>query len=193
MKRLLEQIPVLVLMIERAAVLVLIACAVGLIVNAVHPMGLPIMLGRVPHEGIPVRVWERVHVVNPAQAHDLWQHHAMVFVDARDSKDFKIGHIPASSPKTPTISLPFHEFGKTYPTVAGALPQHGPMLVYCYGSECGLAMRVVKRLLALGYDNLSSLQGGIAGWGRAGYELTGPLAHRGKIEFTPAATQGAKQ
>jgi rhodanese-related sulfurtransferase len=183
MKRLLDLVP----MAERAALIVLIGCAVALIVNSAHPMGLPIMLGRVPHPGIPNWVWDRVHVVKPAQAHDLWQRHATVFVDVRDAKDYKIGRIPDSSPKAPTVSLPYHEMTKTLPTVAPLLPRQGPILVYCYGSECGLAMRVVKRMFVLGYDNLSSLEGGIADWGRAGYPLTGPLAHRGVIQGTPGA------
>lgn len=177
-------------MAERAALLVLVACAAGLIVNSFHPMGLPIVLGRVPHPGIPVWVWNRVHVVNARQAHDLWKNHGTIFVDVRDAKDFKIGHIPDSSPRTPTLSLPYHEFTRTFPTLRASLPERGPMLIYCYGSECGLAMRVVKRFFVMGHDNLSSLEGGIAGWGRAGYELTGPLAHRGVIQGRPTPAEG---
>ena len=152
----------------RAGVVVTLASLAAVAVNAVHPMGLPLILGDVPHSGIPRWVWDRVEVKSPAQAHDLWRQGGVLFLDVRDAEHYAQGHVPGA------LSLPYHEFTTAYPRMAPKLPGRGPILLYCYGSECGLAMRVAKMLLVRGYDNLLLLQDGIEGWQEARLEMTGP-------------------
>lgn len=152
----------------RAGVVVMLACLAAVAANAVHPMGLPLLLGDVPHSGIPRWVWNRVTVQSPAQAHDLWRRGGVLFLDVRDAEHYDQGHIPGA------LSLPYHEFTTAYPRIASRLPRRGPILLYCYGSECGLAMRVAKMLLLRGYDNLLLLQDGIEGWQAAHLEMTRP-------------------
>ena len=156
---------------RRSLAVVVLGCAAGLIANAVHPMGLPLLLGAVPHPGIPAWVWHRVEKASPQQAHRLWLawsqtgRDPLLFVDVRDGKDYAQDHIPGS------LSLPYHEFTTTYPRVRGQLPPQARLVIYCYGSHCGLSMRVAKRLLVLGHQRLTVVQGGIAAWRQAGYEL----------------------
>lgn len=153
-------------LLARCLALVLIGCAAACIVNAAHPMGLPFRLDAVPSPGIPAWVWERVDNVASKQAHALWESESVVFLDVRDRDDYEEGHIPRS------ISLPYYEFSTEYPRIRHSLPRQGPLLIYCYGSHCGLSMRVAKRLLVMDYDNLIVLEGGIAAWQQAGYEVT---------------------
>lgn len=165
----------------RSAAIVLISCGLGLAVNAFHPMGLPISLGGVEGPGIPRWVWHRVRAVYPNEAHVLWERRSVIFLDVRDRKDYGDGHIPRA------ISLPYQEFTTAYPQVRDRLPQGAAILIYCYGSHCGLAMRVAKLLLPLGYADLTVMRGGIAGWEAARYETT--AAPRG---WTRPAASGSR-
>ena len=55
--------------------------------------------------------------------------------------------------------------------VAAALPRRGVPIVAMDGEGEGLAERGAKRLAALGYGNLAVLDGGLAAWVAAGYEV----------------------
>ena len=158
----------LLLLSAQAAIIVGVGSTLGLLANAVHPMGLPLLLGEVPRPSVPVWVYRRVDNVTPVEANDIWQAQSATFIDTRNADDYAEGHIPGS------ICLPHHDFSNTYPQVRDQLPKTDRYLLYCYGSHCGLAMRVAKRLLRDGYDNLIVLRAGIEGWEAAGYEMTSP-------------------
>jgi rhodanese-related sulfurtransferase len=146
--------------------IVALGAGLGLLANAVHPMGLPLLLREVPSPAVPLWVWRAVRTVDAAEAHKLWREGSATLVDARNSEDFAAAHIAHS------LSLPYWGFSAAYPNVAGRLPKEGPTLIYCYGSSCGLSMRLAKRLLYEGYENLIVLDGGIAAWEAAGYPTT---------------------
>jgi rhodanese-related sulfurtransferase len=55
--------------------------------------------------------------------------------------------------------------------VADALPRRGVPIVVMDGEGDGLATRGAERLAALGYANLAVLDGGLAAWRAAGYEV----------------------
>jgi len=156
----------------QAAAMLLVGGGVGLLANALHPMGLPLTLGEVPKPGVPTWVWRQVARVPPAEAQRLWERGEVILVDTRNAEDYAAGHIRGS------VSLPYHQFTSRYPAVADRLPRDRPLLIYCYGSSCGLSMRLAKRLLAEGYSDLTVLEGGIAAWEQAGYPTTGPEADR---------------
>jgi rhodanese-related sulfurtransferase len=156
----------------QAAAIALAGGGFGLLANALHPMGLPLTLAEVPRPGVPTWVWRKVARVEPAEARRLAERKAVVVVDARDAQDYAAGHVAGS------ISLPYHQFTARYPEVAGELPRDRPLLIYCYGSSCGLSMRLAKRLLKEGYDDLTVVEGGIAAWERAGYPTTALKAER---------------
>lgn len=152
-------------LVLRAAAIAAVGCLLGLAANALHPMGLPLALGNIEGPGIPRWVWRVVPNATPQAAHRLWQVGEVIFLDTRDADDYAEERIPGS------INLPFRDMADTLPRVRCELPTEAPILIYCYGSHCGLAMRLAKRLLPLGYEDLSVMRGGIAGWEAAGYEL----------------------
>lgn len=156
----------LVLFIQRCAGLVALAVLIALVCNTLHPMGLPLLLVEVPHPGIPVWIWRSVPSVSVTQGYELWRHQSALLLDVRDRADHLAGHIPGS------LSLPYHEFSTTFPAVRDRLPLHGPILIYCYGSHCGLSMRVAKRLRVLGYDRLTVMEGGFDAWQAAGLPIS---------------------
>ncbi len=160
--------------LTRSAAIVVIGAALGLLSNALHPMGLPLSLSDVEGPGVPRSVWDQVDRVEPDEAQRLWEERSVIFVDVRDTSDYVEAHIPGS------ISLPYHEFTTAYPLIREQFPEHEPILIYCYGSECGLSMRVAKRLVPMGYEKLIVLSGGIIAWRNAGHQLTVPGRGSGK-------------
>jgi len=153
-------------LLRDALAIAAVGAALGLLVNALHPMGLPLVLGEVEGPAIPTWVWRKVSRVDAAEARRVWDAESALFVDTRNPDDFAAGHIPRS------LSLPYHQFSSAFPTVAARLPHDRPLVIYCYGSSCGLSMRLAKRLLREGHGNLIVLEGGLAAWERAGYPLT---------------------
>ncbi len=145
----------------QAAALALVGGGLGLLANLVHPMGLPLTLARVPRPGVPEWVWRKVARVDAAEARRQWAQQAAVFIDARSAEDFAAGHIPGS------LSLSYHRFTSRYPAVCPRLPRDRPLIIYCYGSSCGLSIRLAKRLLSEGHGKLSVLEGGMAAWEQA--------------------------
>lgn len=156
----------------RMALVVLAGASMGLVANSVHPMGLPLSLREVEHPGIPAWVWERVDRIAVDDAREMWQAGVTV-LDVRDAEDYATGHIPGA------LSLPYQEFDDAYERVAPQLDPAEPVLIYCYGSSCGLSMRVAKLLLPRGYDRLHSLESGIAGWEKAELPVTAELESEG--------------
>lgn len=146
-------------------------------------MGLPLLLGRVPHSGIPVWVWDEVAHVSAKAGHGAWHAGSAIILDARDRKDYAERHVPGA------INLPYHDFTNAYATVKKKAPSEGHTLIYCYGSGCGLSMRLAKRLLALGYTDLNVLRGGFAAWRMAGYEtIAGDKPAQAKEEADESAS-----
>ena len=152
----------------RAAAIAALGATLGLLVNTRHPMRLPLRLREVGGPGIPRWVWERVPNVGVTEAHRLWQRGSATVVDARSSSDYAQGHLAGS------LNLPYWEFPTAYPHVAAQLPKGSPILIYCYGSHCGLSMRLAKRLLSEGYPRLIVMRGGIAAWEAAGLPIARP-------------------
>ena len=58
--------------------------------------------------------------------------------------------------------------------VEDVLPdQATPVVVYCANEDCQASPRAAKKLEDLGYVNVFDFEAGLAGWRRAGHDLTG--------------------
>ena len=135
--------------------------------NAMHPMRLPLLVAK-GQPGIPRWVASRFHQVDAQQAERLAESPEVLVVDTRDTRDFREGRIPGA------VSLPYHEFGERYPQFAASVPGDRPLLLYCYGSGCGLAARVAKRLITEGYTDVTILRQGMEAWKAADLPLETP-------------------
>ena len=144
-------------LVGRAACLVGLGTVLGLAVNAAHPMRLPLALGEVEGPGIPMWIWESVSVVNVQEARSMWEDGSATFLDARNSQDQWDDAIPGSVP------LPFHELSEWYPDFVARTSRSERFVLYCYGSHCGLAMRLAKRMIRDGYEDIVVLRGGADG------------------------------
>jgi rhodanese-related sulfurtransferase len=156
--------------LPRIAAIAAAALVLATAANAVHPMRLPLLTGQ-PQPGLPRWVAARLRQVDAQEAKRLVDDPKVLVVDTRDARDFRQGHLPRA------VSLPYHGFGEQYPEFAATVPKDRPLLLYCYGSDCGLAARVAKRLIAAGYTNVAILRHGIEAWKAANLPLETPGEH----------------
>jgi rhodanese-related sulfurtransferase len=147
----------------RAAVLVCVALAAGAVYSAASPLGIPWLPSPGNRVGIPRAYESRLPEINAAEALKLYEAREALFVDSRDAKDYDEDHIPGA------LSIPMREWGKLWPKLKSKPPTDRLLVLYCYGSHCGLSTRQGKTLLENGYSKLVILDYGWAAWTKAGY------------------------
>jgi rhodanese-related sulfurtransferase len=152
------------------------AIAVGSLIiaigaNAVHPMQLPLITTN-GQPGIPRWVASRFHTVDAQQAMRLLENPRVLVVDTRDTRDFSQQHLAGA------ISLPYHGFNEHYRKFVKNVSKDRPLLLYCYGTGCGLAARVGKRLITKGYMEVMILRRGIEAWKAANLPLETPAVKK---------------
>lgn len=86
-------------------------------------------------------------------------------VDARSEMDFAMGHIPGA------INVPSSTAEGGAVGFSGILDKSLPVIVYCDGLTCGKSLIVAKRLIELGFRDVSVYTDGIDGWLSAGRDL----------------------
>jgi rhodanese-related sulfurtransferase len=147
--------------IAEIAILLALACALGLGVN--------ILRG----EGIPLREdWTAKKFAAAAKsggritldlALTAMKTKSALFLDARPLEDYGKGHIQSAQ------SLPFDPLAKDLETRVKALPKDRPLILYCSGVSCALAEELAEFLHDFGYKNTLLLVEGFEGWTAAGY------------------------
>ncbi|MDY6971536.1 MAG: rhodanese-like domain-containing protein [Thermodesulfobacteriota bacterium] len=149
----------------RITIILAISLGLALVVNVKHPMGLPLHLNKVKRPGIPGWVWAKLHHTHPRSALEQVAKGRGTLVDVRDAKEYRNDHAQKA------LNLPYHDFNNTYPHFSQTVPVGEPLFIYCYGTACGLSPRVAKRLLALGYTNLTIVKRGYEAWKKSGLPI----------------------
>jgi rhodanese-related sulfurtransferase len=164
-------------LVWRCAVVVVVAGAVGLGVNAARTDGLPLLLRGVPCAGLPVAWWDKLHGQTlPATPYAFWKQRG-VFLDGRPHSDYIFNHLPGA------YTLPSDEFTEAWAAIGG-LKKDGIVVFYGSADPCDTALRVAKRLaFEYGYE-VYLLPGGYPAWEKAGYPLQGGHA-RGEPGVAP--------
>lgn len=92
------------------------------------------------------------------------KNNSALLIDARPYKKFLAETIPGS------IAIPDTELAK----LEGRFPtdKNTPLIAFCGGYECAKSHKVAKRLLKLGYKNVSVYAAGVPGWKKAGLKTT---------------------
>jgi len=150
--------------LPRITAIALGSLVLAIAVNAVHPMQLPLLTTK-RQSGLPVWVMSRFHQADAQAALRLVQNPQVLVVDTRDAQDFGRERLPRA------ISLPYNGLNEHYPQFAAGVPKGRPLLLYCYGTDCGLAARVGKRLITEGYTQVTILRNGIEAWKTANLPL----------------------
>jgi rhodanese-related sulfurtransferase len=159
--------------LPRVATVAVVSLAIAIAANAVHPMQLPLLAAK-GQPGLPRWVARRFHAVDAQEAMRLVENPKVMVIDTRDTADFSQQHIHGA------ISLPYHGFNEDYSPFSTNVSKEMPLLLYCYGTDCGLAARVAKRLTIKGYTEVTILRGGIKAWEAAHLPLETPAVHRGE-------------
>jgi len=150
--------------LPRIAVIAMGSLVLAVAANALHPMQLPLLVTK-SKPGLPIWVSERLKQVDAQGAIDLMNNPEVLVIDTRDEPDFRRERILGA------ISLPYHGFSASFPGFSESVSRDRPLLLYCYGTSCGLASRVGKRLLVYGYTDITILRNGIDGWKAANLPL----------------------
>jgi rhodanese-related sulfurtransferase len=142
----------------RLMVLLLSSLVLAIIMNMMHPMGLPLLLTEVDRPGIPRWIWKQFRYADVRSGFDKVSTGPGTLVDVRDRDDYRKSHAAGA------INLPYHGFEEHFSAFAKKVSNKEPLFIYCYGTQCGLSARVAKRLLVLGFENLTIIKQGFKGW-----------------------------
>jgi len=138
--------------------LVAMALAAGLAVNALRPDGLP-LAGATPSA-----------VTLPGDSTDIALKDAVVlsmsrravFLDARSGFEFADGHIQGA------LSVPVDDFERIFPGIEKELAGKDAVIAYCDGERCPLSGELAAKLAARGVKNVYVLKNGWTLWNNEG-------------------------
>lgn len=165
------------------ASIVLVSSTLGLILNAYHSKGIPLVKeerilnwaddsSQVENGNVPTDSTTRnektieldeAKAITTKQAYELFNNKAL-FVDARDYVEYEISHIKGA------ISLPYVEFDE-YKSVLDTIPKNTPLVAYCDGRECDLSIMLGDKLFEIGYKEVYIYFGGWIDWQQANYPI----------------------
>jgi rhodanese-related sulfurtransferase len=111
------------------------------------------------------RQFKEVVLVDLHKAYSLWQEGKALFIDARRAKDYQELHIQGA------VNLPPEGWKElTSPEKTGIDPKRRVVL-YCSGMSCDDALKLGKRLVALGFTQVLAFSEGFREWDQAGYPV----------------------
>jgi rhodanese-related sulfurtransferase len=155
--------------IRQLILLLILAAAASIMVNAVSPNGIS-LIGQyrdlssgdgpiVPPEaaeGDPPFIDVNVAQFEHAAAEAL-------FIDSREPEEFDCGTIPGSI-NIPFDFLPDGDLGRYFDSILVDYGHDHPMIVFCSGEECDLSLHLARNLQAFGYSQVSIFFGGSREW-----------------------------
>lgn len=128
--------------------------------------------GRLPEAVAAARLARRlqefqgIQVVNLAEAYAIWQRREALVIDARPAPDYRELHVPGAV-NLPPESWP--QLGQV--PVLHSLPRQQLLLIYCSQESCDDALKLGKKLQALGFTRIMAFTGGFRAWDEAGYPV----------------------
>jgi rhodanese-related sulfurtransferase len=90
-------------------------------------------------------------------ARKLYASRQAVFIDARNPRDYSMGHISGA------INLPLHDLRRDDPLLS-ALRKDQLLVVYCDGEECSSSVELTKVLYESGFSQVKVFFGGWNDW-----------------------------
>jgi rhodanese-related sulfurtransferase len=150
--------------IKYAILIILIAVAVAMAVNALSPNG--IALKGVWYDNrhkvelaIPPSYDPKVDsLLTMDDAFALWQTKQAIFLDAREPDEFVEGHIPGA------VSFPFEEWDQYWSDIQTKITPESRIVCYCGGLDCEASLDMARELKVQGYPNAYIFFGGINKW-----------------------------
>ena len=107
-----------------------------------------------------------VHVIDLTAAKRLFDQKAAVFVDARSSWPYQLGHVPGALHVPPSATF------ETFDTVLADLSKDTALVVYCSGTTCNLGTKLARKLAEdMDFTRIYVFAGGFPQWEAAGYPV----------------------
>lgn len=156
-----DNVPVTTIL-TRAALIALCSSLVGLLFNLVPPRSIEYIYH--PPASVTLSGGE-ARLADVAEAYDIFQKGAGVFIDARSRDHYKKGHIKGA------LSLPAYDIDSSLESVLSVLSPEKLVVTYCSGVECDESHKVAEILMQLGYQNIMIFATGFPAWQTAGYPV----------------------
>ncbi|MGO9567758.1 MAG: rhodanese-like domain-containing protein [Desulfomonilaceae bacterium] len=153
-----------ILILVRAALILVCASFIGLGVNLISPKSLPWKY--TPPKEVEVR-GVKVPLIDEQAAFRLFGSDGTIFLDTRKNEDYSESHVQGAIFITP------EEKEELFPVVQPLLPEEARLILYCYGPECDMAEQVADFLAQLGYTNMMIMSAGFRAWEKAGHPVEG--------------------
>jgi rhodanese-related sulfurtransferase len=151
--------------IWQSGAIVLVAIAVGLLVNQVRSGRLALVADWSPKGQLATDSGINLEIpLEDAQA--LAFPRMALFLDARSPELYTEGHIQGA------LNLPWDEFEKHFPQVMDGVPEDTTIVTYCDGETCSLSKDLAFALLQKGYFNVRVLVNGWTLWQQSGLPIT---------------------
>jgi rhodanese-related sulfurtransferase len=154
----------------QACAIVIISGLIGIGVNVFRADGIPLveqwqekMLNEQLVGGLPA--------VSLKVAKEAFDSGEALFVDARDSDFYELGHIPGA------VNLPLRDFDLVFPRLRRRLLEAARLITYCDGASCDTSVELTEKLLFAGMNHVEIFVGGIEQW-----EATGQPVEKGPVD-----------
>ena len=104
-------------------------------------------------------------IQNVAQAKEIFNKGNALFVDARSSDNYDVGHIQGA------ISLPVGEFDERIESFLNRYSPDQPIVTYCSGRTCEDSHELAQFLTDAGYTRVRVFIDGYPGWESEGHPI----------------------
>ena len=145
-------------------ILILIfSLGMGLTTNALRSTPLP-LIGDWSHVAFSSKVERDIPTVSMEEAVVKFLSREALFLDARSSADYQLGHIEGA------LNLPVHDgdFGERLQEFSLEVDHDEELIVYCDGIGCTLSPELASILKSMGYRDIKILINGWTEWVMAG-------------------------
>jgi len=148
----------------QAVGIIFLSGTIGLAVNGLRRDGIP-WVENWQEKVLNEQLTGGLPAVTLKEAREAYEGGYALFVDARDSDFFKMGHIPGA------VNLPVKDFDGVFPTLKEHLFAAPRIIAYCDGANCETSVELTEKLLFAGLDYVEIFTGGIQQWKAAGLPL----------------------
>lgn len=153
--------------------ILLIAAVVSVAVNRLRPDNtLPLMATHPLAAAVPPE--DQADQISIAQARELFEQNAALFLDARSRDDYLQGHIRGA------LSLPWQEVDEHFADISDKLGENSVIITYCDGKSCLLSHHLARYLKDMGFSRVRVLKNGWSLWRQNGFPVEGNEGSAGK-------------
>jgi rhodanese-related sulfurtransferase len=147
--------------IGRVIGLMVVSLLLSLLINAIHPHGIPLVQDWSYYVESKARA-AGIAVIPLGVAFSRYQSGDGLFVDARKPEEYAAGHIPHA------VSIPFNHLEEAFEALEVVFLSDRQIIVYCKNRECDDALGLAIELEAMGISNVLYYVDGFDRWEASG-------------------------